>query len=77
MNKLLSFVVGGAVGAAVGAAVSAVLAPQRGEDFQAGVRATIDEAKRAGDAAEVEAKERFRARYRERVGDPDALAERA
>ena len=77
MNKLVSFVVGGALGAAVGAAVSSFMAPQSGQDLQYSVRSTMQEAKVSGDAAEAEAKERFRARYRAKVGDPTALSERA
>ena len=77
MNKMAAFVVGGAVGAAVGAAVSAVLTPKRGDAFQADVRATLQEARSAGQIAEMEAREQFRQRYRESVGDPNALDDRS
>ena len=73
MNKLVAFVVGGTLGAAVGAAVSSFMAPQSGQDLQYSVRSTMQEAKVSGDAAEAEAKERFRAA----VSDSNALSERA
>ena len=73
MGKFMAFALGGAIGTAVGAGVSALLAPQRGSALQDDVQATLQEAREAGDRADVAAREEFRRRYRERVGDPDAL----
>lgn len=76
MRGFLSFAIGGAIGTAVGAVVSAMMAPQRGTELQADVRSTLDEARFAGDKADVAAREEFRRRYRERVGDDDALKDK-
>lgn len=76
MNKMLAFMVGGAVGTAVGAVVSAAFAPQRGDELQQRFRMTIDEVRRAGEEAEIAAREQFRERYRAAVGDPTALADK-
>ncbi len=79
MNKLVSFVVGAGLGAAVGAAVSSLMAPQSGQELQYSVRSTMEEAKVSGEAAEgvYDHEERFRERFRAKVGDPTALTERA
>ncbi|HYI25973.1 MAG TPA: YtxH domain-containing protein [Thermomicrobiales bacterium] len=73
MQGLVKFLVGGAAGTAVGLVVGSLLAPQRGDEFQAEARRRMDAARRAGDEAERETEAVLRERFRQRVSDPTAL----
>ena len=70
---LLKFIVGGAAGTAVGVAVGSLLAPQRGEEFQAATHQRVADAKSAGADAEIQTRAAMEERFRQRVGDPTAL----
>jgi hypothetical protein len=70
---LLKFILGGAAGTAVGVAVGSLLAPQKGEEFQAATHQRVAEAKSAGADAEVQTRAAMEERFRQRVGDPTAF----
>lgn len=72
-KRLFKFTAGGATGAAVGMAVGSLLAPQRGETFQQGVRELVTETKTAGANAQTQTERELVERFRQRVNDPDAL----
>ena len=73
IRRMLAMAGGGLVGAAVGAAVTALLTPKRGEEVERDIRARIDDARRAREAAEAETARRLTAEFRTSVHDPDAL----
>jgi len=73
IRRVLKFGLGGAVGAGIGVVVGSLLAPQKGEELQRSSRALIDEAKRAGDAAQAQKQAELEERFRARVSDPGAF----
>ena len=73
IRRMLAMAGGGLVGAAVGAAVTALLTPKRGEEVERDIRARIDDARRAREAAEAETARRLTAEFRASVHDPNAL----
>jgi len=60
-------------GAAVGTAVSVLLAPKSGKDLKAELTDRIEEARRAGEEAELLETERLKRLFRVAVNDPDAF----
>jgi len=73
IKRVFKFGLGGAVGTGIGLVVGSLLAPQRGEDLQRASRALIEEAKRAGDAAQAQTQAQLQQRFRAKVDDPNAL----
>jgi len=73
LGTLLYFIIGAAVGAAAGALVASMLAPQNGDDLKIKIRERIDEGRKARDQAEIETTEAMKQRFRNKVGDPDAM----
>lgn len=73
-RRTLRFGSGLVFGAAIGTAISVLLAPQRGEELKAELEDRIEEAKRAGEEAELLETERLKRLYREAVHDPTALS---
>ena len=73
---LLKFIAGGATGTAVGLAVASLLAPQKGEVLQAETHQRISDARAAGDEAEIQTRAAMEERFRQRVGDRNALTSR-
>lgn len=61
------------LGAAVGTAVSVLLAPRSGPELQGAARDRLEEARRAGDEAELLETERLKREFRVAVNDPTAL----
>ncbi len=73
LGSLAFFLIGAVAGAAVGALVTSMLTPQSGEEFKMRVRGRIDEGRNARDKAEADEAEAMKQRFRNKVGDPDAL----
>jgi gas vesicle protein len=72
-RRTLRFGGGLIFGAAVGTAVSVLLAPKSGEELKAELTDRIEEAKRAGEEAELLETERLKRLFRVAVNDPDAF----
>ena len=72
-QRTLRFGSGLVFGAAIGTALSVLLAPQSGEELKAEITDRIEEAKRAGEEAELLETERLKRLFREAVHDPSAL----
>jgi hypothetical protein len=53
--------------------VGTLLAPQKGEDFQAEARRRVSAARQAGDDAERLTTDALQERFRQRVNDPTAF----
>lgn len=73
VKRVLKFGLGGAFGAAIGAGVASLLAPQRGEEFQATSRAFLDEVKSEGERAQQATEAEMSRRFRVQVSDDKAL----
>ncbi len=74
IGTLLFFLFGAALGALAGALVAMLLTPESGQELRVRIRERIDEGRAARDVAEVETAEMLRQKFRNKVGDPDALA---
>ncbi len=74
LGTLVYFLIGAAVGAAAGAVVASMLAPQSGGELKVKIRERIDEGRKARDQAEAETTEAMKQRFRNKVGDPDAMS---
>ena len=72
-QRTLRFGSGLVFGAAIGTAISVLLAPQTGEELKAAIADRIEEAKRAGEEAELVETERLKRLYRDAVRDQSAL----
>jgi gas vesicle protein len=72
-RRTLRFGGGLIFGAAVGTAVSVLLAPKSGEELKAELTDRIEEAKRAGEEAELLETERLKRLFRVAVNDPSAF----
>jgi gas vesicle protein len=72
-QRTLRFGSGLIFGAAIGTAISVLLAPQSGEELKAELADRLEEAKRAGEEAELLETERLKRLYREAVHNPTAL----
>ena len=72
-RRTLRFGGGLIFGAVVGTAVSVLLAPKSGEELKAELTDRIEEAKRAGEEAELLETERLKRLFRVAVNDPDAF----
>ena len=72
---IYTFGKGGVIGGAVGAAAALLLAPGRGDEFQAMLRDRVRRAKIAGAEAEAETQADLIRRYRLEVDDRSALQE--
>jgi colicin import membrane protein len=72
-RRTLRFGSGLILGAAVGTAVSVLFAPQNGDELKAELQDRAEEAKRAGEEAELLETERLQRLFRVAVKDPTAL----
>ena len=75
LGSLLNFVLGALIGAALGALIASLLTPHSGPEMKVQVRQRIDEGRAARDRVEAETAAAMRARFREKVGNPNALKE--
>ncbi len=73
IGTLLFFLFGATLGALVGALIAMMLAPESGQQLRVRIRERIDEGRAARDLVEVETAEILRQKFRNKVGDPDAL----
>lgn len=73
VGSLAFFLLGAVAGAAIGALVTSIVTPQSGEEFKTHVRGRIDDGRKARATAEAEEAEAMKQRFRNKVGDPDAL----
>ncbi|HYJ13630.1 MAG TPA: YtxH domain-containing protein [Thermomicrobiales bacterium] len=69
----MKFVVGGAIGTAIGLVVASLAAPKNGAEFQDDVRRRLADSKAAGAEAERQTIANLEQRFRNQVGDYDAL----
>lgn len=76
VRRTMRFGGGLVLGAAVSTAVSVLLAPRSGPELQGELKDRAEEARRAGEEAEVLETERLKHEYRRAVADPDALTGR-
>ena len=72
-RRTLKFGGGLVLGAAVSTAVSVLLAPQSGPELQGAISDRSEEARRAGEEAEILETERLKRQFRVAVNDPTAL----
>lgn len=72
-RRTLRFGSGLIFGAAIGTAVSVLLAPQTGEELKAEITDRVEEAKRAGEEAELVETERLKRLFRQAVRNESAL----
>jgi gas vesicle protein len=72
-RRTLRFGSGLILGAAVGTAVSVLFAPQNGDELKAELQDRAEEARRAGEEAELLETERLQRLFRVAVNDPTAL----
>jgi len=77
MDGLLKFVVGGAVGTAFGLVVASLAAPKKGSEFRSDVHQRLADTKAAGDDAERQTIAAMERKYRQLVGDSQALTGKA
>lgn len=75
LGSLAFFLCGALIGAVAGALVASMLTPQSGEQLKVHIRERIDEGRQARARAEVETAEAMKQRFRNKTGDPDALAD--
>lgn len=75
VKRVFKFGLGGAFGAMIGAGVASLLAPQRGEEFQATSRAFLDEVKSEGERARQATEAELAERFRIQVNDDKALTD--
>ena len=76
VRRTVKFGGGLVLGAAVSTAVSVLLAPQSGPELQGEISDRAEEARRAGDEAEIIETERLKREFRMKVNDPAALTGR-
>lgn len=72
-RRTLRFGGGLVLGAAVSTAVSVLLAPRSGPELQGELKDRAEEARRAGEEAEILETERLKAEFRRAVDNPTAL----
>ena len=77
LGRIESFLAGGALGAGVGAAIAFLTAPQSGDEFRQDLERRVDQVKMAGIEAQARTEEELIRRFREDIGDPDALRDEA
>lgn len=72
-RRTMRFGGGVVLGAAVSTAVSVLLAPRSGPELQGELKDRTEEARRAGEEAEILETERLKVEYRRAVDNPSAL----
>lgn len=77
MGGLLKFVVGGAVGTAFGLVIASLTAPKKGSEFQSDVHQRLADTKAAGEEAERQTIASLEHKFRQTVGDHQALRDGA
>ncbi len=73
VRRVLRFISGLVLGGAVSTAISMLLAPQSGPELQGELKDRAEEARRAGEEAEILETERLKRQFRVAVNDPTAL----
>ena len=73
LGSLLNFMLGAFIGAALGALIASLLTPHSGPEMKVHVRQRLDEGRAARDRVEAETAAAMRARFREKVRNPNAL----
>jgi len=75
LGSLLNFVIGALIGAAIGALIASLVTPHSGPEMKVQVRQRIDEGRAARDRVEAETAAAMKQRFREKVGNPNALTQ--
>ena len=73
IGSLANFVLGALIGAAAGAIIASLLTPHSGPEMKLQVRQRLDEGRAARDRVEAETAAQMRQRFRDKVGNPNAL----
>ncbi len=74
VRTVAGFTAGVAIGALAGAAAGFLSAPHSGDDLRKEGHEVIDAAKQAGERARVDREAELRDKYRNQVGNPQALS---
>lgn len=74
VRKIVEFSVGVAVGGAIGAGIGYLTAPASGDDLRQEGHDLIASAKHAGERARIDREAELRDKFRDQVGDRQALA---
>lgn len=77
ISSLMKFAAGSALGVALGATIGLLMAPRSGEQLQADTAMFVDNLRTEGEQARAEAEAEMAARFRQKVGDPNAFTNNA